>query len=91
MIIVEIVRKQAGQIGLPCIPDVGSSSASLRGSGATAVWQGTSRQLSPRQPLSFMPPRLCYSRSFGLIFESDSELQQTGLRFVAMSCWVSRR
>ena len=51
----------------PCTHDVGSSSASSPGSAAIVVWPRTSREPSPRQPLSFMRLPSCCSPGDSLV------------------------
>jgi transposase len=62
LIAVEIVRKNADQVGFAINPRVGSSSSSSPGSGAIDGWQKTSRPPStPHAPPS-TPHLLCCSR-----------------------------
>ena len=66
-IIIEIVRKQVGQIGFAVHPRRWVVSASSPGSAAIAVWQKTSRPPSPRPLPSSMPHPCCCSRGGWLV------------------------
>jgi transposase len=60
LIAVEIVRKNPGQVGFAVNPRAGSSSGSLRGSGAIGGWQRTSKPPSaPHAPSSTPHPSCC--------------------------------
>ena len=66
-IIVEIVRKQAGQIGFAVHPRRWVVERFFAGSGATVVWRRTSRPLYHRQQPSSMPLQSCSSHDGSLV------------------------